>query len=144
MVQYAPLAQGSESPNTQEIDHNNSATEYDLFLEKFLRLPPQKPLYRQHFKCIVIHLTLCALNFLSCLAVWSWSAKDCPFGVYGPNLVYSKLKYQKRISKLMTSCVAPAKAAIAYESQRWDSTNTFFRNGTVNPNRLHKEYAHTL
>jgi hypothetical protein len=37
--------------------------------------------------------------------------------------------------------VAPAKDAIAYESQQWDHTNIYFRNGSVNPDRLHKEFG---
>ncbi|CAF9906892.1 hypothetical protein IMSHALPRED_005385 [Imshaugia aleurites] len=37
--------------------------------------------------------------------------------------------------------MAPALDAIAYESQKWDSTNTFFTKGTINPHRLHKEFG---
>lgn len=36
---------------------------------------------------------------------------------------------------------APAKKAISYEARKWDHTNTYFRNGSVNPDRLYKQFG---
>lgn len=37
--------------------------------------------------------------------------------------------------------LAPATEAIAYEARRWDPTNTFFGNGSVNPDRQNKGFG---
>lgn len=37
--------------------------------------------------------------------------------------------------------LAPATEAIAFEAQLWDPTNTFFGNGSVNPDRQNKEFG---
>lgn len=122
MAHYTLLTEGSDRLSKQDNDHHSCASESDLFLENDLPLRPQKPFYHQCFRSIVLHSILCAFNLIFCLAIWYWARKDCPFGVYGPSLVYT-----------------PALEAIAYESRTWDSASTFFRNGSVNPNRLRKE-----
>ena len=80
-------------------------------------------------------------NLLFYLAVWQWARRDCPFGAYGPGLVYSKLSDTEEVQQPKYSCIAPALDAVAFETQKWDSTNTFLNNGTVSPNRLHKEFG---
>ncbi|KAF6229662.1 hypothetical protein HO173_011308 [Letharia columbiana] len=124
MAHYTILAEDSESSSKQYDDRDSSVSDNDRFLEKDLPLRPQQPFYRRHFKSTVFHSVLCTFNLLFCLAIWQWPRNHCPFGVYGPSLVYT-----------------PALDAIAYEAQTWDPTNIFFRNGSADPNRLHKEFG---
>lgn len=88
---YALLAEGSEGPGKQYDDHDSSASDSDPFLEKNTPLQPHQPFYRRYLRSIVLHTALCTFNLVFCLVIWHWARKDCPFGVYGPGLVYSKL-----------------------------------------------------
>lgn len=91
MAHYTLVAQGAESPSEQYHGNDSGdASDNDPFLEKNLQLLQQKPFIRRHFKSVILHSVLCIFNVLLCLGVLKWAQKDCPFGVYGPNLVYSK------------------------------------------------------
>ena len=98
MAHYTLLAKGSESPSQQYGDHDGSATDNDLFMEKNLPLQPQKPFYRQHSKLIIFHSVLFTFNLVFCIAIWHWARKNCPFEVYKPSLVYSKFNSQEDTS----------------------------------------------
>jgi hypothetical protein len=62
-------------------------------------------------------------------------------GLNLPTVSYSLRPGSMHISLREKFHIAPAKDAIAYESQLWDHTNIYFRNGSVNPDRLHKEFG---
>ena len=91
MAHYTLMAQGAKSPSEQyhERDSDDASDNYP-FLEKNLQFLQQKPFIRRHFKSVILHSILCIVNVLLCLGVLKWAQKDCPFGVHGPNLVYSK------------------------------------------------------
>ena len=141
MAHYRLSTESSERQNKQDDDQDSSAADNETLLEKHLLLQAQEPFHRRHFKIIVLHSLFCTFNLVLYIAIWHLASKDCPFGVYGPGLVYSMFITQEIISNLTLCCVAPATDAIAYESQMWDSTNIFFTNGSVNPNRQHKEFG---
>ena len=90
MAHYMLVAEGSESPSKQFQDDDSGASDNDSFLEKNLPLQPLKPFYHQHCRPIVLHSVLLTINLMIGLAIWHWASKQCPFGVYGPGLVYSK------------------------------------------------------
>lgn len=90
MAHYTLLAESSETPNKRYDDHDSSASDRHIFLEKDLPVRTQKSFYRQHFKSIIFHSVFCTFNLLFCFAIWHWAEEGCPFGVYGPGLVYSK------------------------------------------------------
>ena len=91
MAHYTLVAQGAEIPSEKYHEHDSGrASDNDPFLEKNLQFLQQKPFIRRHSKSVILHSMLCIVNVLLCLGVLKWARKDCPFSVYGPNLVYSK------------------------------------------------------
>src|SRR6516225_2508121 len=95
MSEYAPLP-GRDASYKPYDDQDggdircSSSSEDDLFLEKNQALQIKQPFYRRHYRSILTHILLVAFNFVLCVGVWQWSKQDCPYGVYGPELTYSR------------------------------------------------------
>lgn len=89
MAHYKLLTEGSESQSKQDNDQDSSAADNDPFLEKHLLLQAQEPFHRRHFKIIVLQSLFCTFNLVLFIAIWHLTRLDCPFGIYGPGLVYS-------------------------------------------------------
>jgi hypothetical protein len=97
MSQYTPLSEGRDVSYKPYDDQDggdmrrSSSSEDDLFLEKSQALQMKQPFYRRHYRSILTHILLLTCNLVLCFGVWQWSKQDCPYGVYGPDLAYSKL-----------------------------------------------------
>jgi len=150
MAQYCQLPKGLDvlykpydDQHGSDIDRSSSS-EDDLFLEKSQAIQTKRQVHRCHYKSIVVHLLLLTCNLTFCLGVWHWFTQDCPYGAYGPDLIYSRHFHPPGSMHILLkneNRLAPAKDAIEYESQQWDHTNIYFRNGSVNAGRLHKEFG---
>ena len=90
MAHYTLLAEGSEGSSKQYDDYDSSTPDNDFFLEKNKTLQPQKPFYSRHIRPIALHSVLFTINLVMGFVIWYWARNRCPFGVYGPGLVYSK------------------------------------------------------
>ena len=96
MPQCSPLpGQDTSYKPYEDQDINNtrrsSSSEDDLFLEKCQALQIKQPLYRRHYRSILMHMLLVTFNIIFCLGVWQRPNQNCPYGVYGPELTYSKV-----------------------------------------------------
>lgn len=91
MALYTLVEQGAKSPFEKYHEHDSGdASDNDPFLERNVQFLQQKPFIRRHLRSVILHSILCVVNVLLCLGVLKWARNDCPFSVYGPNLVYSK------------------------------------------------------
>jgi hypothetical protein len=95
MPQYVPLPSRNASYKSYDDQDGSSirctsSSEDDLFLEKSQVLQIKQHFYRRHYRSILAHMLLTTFNLILCLGVWQWSKQDCPYGVYGPELTYSK------------------------------------------------------
>lgn len=123
-------------------DHESTISNEDLLLEKSIKSQIQKSFYRRHSRPILLHSLCFSLNLLFLISILRWATRDCPYGIYGPDLVYSEHDNQlSNTLELTPSPIAPAREAIAYQRQQWDSENIFYNNGSVDPGRLHKGFG---
>lgn len=125
-----------------EMSPGSANSETSSFLEKVSFLPSaRKP--RATYYTMFLHGLIFGANLVFFLAVWRWSISiKCPYGPYGPDLVHSELLTpQTPILCVANQTSAPAKDAIAYESQLWDKVAIFFRNGSTNPDRYRKQFG---
>lgn len=141
MAAYTPLSKTSSWTDKPNDDSDGRWTDSDSFLEQSQQLQPRQSFYQRNWKSITFLCLTLISNIGTLLTAWHWARLGCPYGVYGPDLVYSEYRPSPKLCPLNITCVAPARSAIAYESQTWDPTNIFFRNGSVNPGRLHKEFG---
>ncbi|KAG8531387.1 uncharacterized protein KY384_003016 [Bacidia gigantensis] len=109
---------GKTSNLQHTLDEENDLCEQDLFIEKSPSFDIHKRSSWPQLQFIGIHLILLLFNIALFLFLWRASKNHITEGTYVPNLVST-----------------PARNAIAYEAQQWDSENVFFSNGSVNPNR---------
>lgn len=127
-----------------EMSPRSATSETSSFIEKVSFLPSTRK-RRATYYTAFLHGLIFGANLVFFLAVWRWSISiKCAYGPYGPDLVHSQLLKPKNV----TWCVflsnpkpAPAKDAIAYESQLWDKVAIFFRNGSTNPDRYRKQFG---
>ena len=103
MAQYNLVrAMSEESRPGCEEDENAFSDDQNL-LEKSIIPQIQKPFHRKHLKPIAFHSLCFCLNLVILVSTLRWARSDCPFGVYGPELVYSLCHHQPSdIIQLMT------------------------------------------
>ena len=92
MAQYSRLRESTDIPSRTYDDHDSgsSVCENDIFLEKSALPSSQKPFRRLNLSWIIVHTLLIASYLAFFLATWGWTRPECPYGVYGPGLVYSR------------------------------------------------------
>lgn len=103
MAQYTLISEKLDESAPGREDEESAFSGDEHLLEKSTLPQIQRPFCRQYLRSIVFHSLCFSLNLVILVSILRWARKNCPFGVHGPDLVYSEHYHQPSDSiQLMT------------------------------------------
>jgi hypothetical protein len=119
---------------------NGSNIDTDALLEKQAFYQPGQKGRRVFPLYFWAHVLAFVANLTFFLMLWNKIGEQIPFQ---GRLVFSMWHGGrcKCLKSLTNMAAGPAQDAVQHVSQQWDHTNIYFRNGSVNPARIHKGFG---
>ena len=93
MAEYSLVRDEPEGYGMRYNDEGTNSFDNNLLLGKVWPHQAKKTLHRRHHLIpIILHSVFFCFNLMFCFAIWRWAGKDFPYGIHGPDLVYSELE----------------------------------------------------